>query len=105
MDYCKITTEAKAQRMPNPYKVAVANPDEAAKATLAGLFGWLPMQYTAQPEYDPDTQYLEESWVEEDGKAVQVWTIVDKPEPEQSLQERVESLEENVSDLVNGVTE
>ena len=82
MDYCKITTDARPQLMPNPFRVTVANPDEEQKAQLAEMFGWLEMVYAEEPEYDPETQYVTDSWEEEDGKAVQHWEVHDKPVPE-----------------------
>lgn len=87
MDYCKITTTGAAQRMPNPLRVTIANPTEAQKAAIAPVLGYLPMQYTDPPEYDPETQYLEEHWEEHDGKAVQVWEVKDYPTPEPTLEE------------------
>lgn len=82
MNYCKITTAKTAQMMPNPFHATIANPNETQKATLAELFGWLEMVYTDQPEYDPETQYVTDYWMEEDGKAVQHWEVHDRPEPE-----------------------
>lgn len=105
MDYCKINTEQQAQMMPNPFHATIANPNETQKAALAELFGWLAMVYTDAPEYDPETQYVVDHWEEIDGQAVQVWEVRDKPTPEPTIEERVESLEENVSDLVSGETE
>lgn len=91
MDYCKITTTGQAQRMPNPLKVTIANPTEEQKATLAPMLGYLPMRYTPEPEYDPDTQYTECHWEEQDGWAVQIWEVKDKPtpppEPEQNSED------------------
>lgn len=40
-----------------------------------------PLQLTVAPEFDPETQRLEESWVLADGKIVQTWTIIDLPQP------------------------
>ena len=40
-----------------------------------------PLQTTDAPEYDPETQRLEESWTLEGGKIVQVWTVIDLPQP------------------------
>lgn len=105
MNFCKITTARQAQMMPNPFRVAVANPTEEQKAQLAGMFGWLEMVYTDQPEYDPDTQYVTDYWEEEDGKAVQHWEVHERPAPEPTIEERVDNLEQNVSDIISGETE
>lgn len=78
MNYCKITTSGSAQMMSNPYRMTIANPDENKKALIAQIDGWLEMIYTDEPEYDLETQYLTEAWVEEGGKAVQVWTVHEK---------------------------
>ena len=105
MNYCKIRTDKSAQMMPNPFRVTVANPTEVQKAQLAEMFDWLEMVYTDQPEYDPETQYVTDYWMEEDGKAVQKWEVHERPEPEPTLDERVDSLEQNVSDIISGETE
>lgn len=105
MNYCKITTDNHAQQMPNPFAATIANPNETQKATLADLFGWLPMVYTEPPEYDPETQYVTDYWEEEEGKAVQKWEVHDKPVPEPTIEDRVDNLEQNVNDIIEGATE
>lgn len=105
MNYCKINTQSQPEMMPNPFRVTVANPTDAQKAQLAEMFGWLEMVYTDQPEYDPETQYVTDYWMEEEGKAVQHWEVHDRPEPEPTIEERVDSLEQNVSDIISGETE
>lgn len=105
MNYCKITTDKQAQQMPNPFAATIANPNEAQKAALAEMFGWLEMVYTETPEYDPETEYVTSYWQEEDGKAVQQWEVHELPPPEPTIEDRVDNLEQNVADLVNGTTE
>lgn len=105
MDYGKIRSDGSIQVQSNPVYVSISNPDEDQKRIMADLRGELEMVYTDQPTYDPDTQYVTDYWQEDDGKAVQRWTIHDKPEPEPTLEDRVESLEGNVSDIINGVTD
>lgn len=104
MNYCKITTDNQAQMMPNPFHVVVANPTDEQKAQLSFMFGWLEMVYTDQPEYDPETQYVTDYWMEEDGKAVQKWEVHENPEPEPTLDERVDNLEEAVDGIISGET-
>lgn len=104
MDYGKITSDGRIQRQPNPVFVTISNPNDGLKRIMADLRGELEMVYTDQPQYDPETQYVTDYWQEEDGNAVQHWEIHDKPEPEPTLEDRVESLEGNVSDIINGVT-
>ena len=107
MNYCKITTAKQAHMMPNPVHITIANPTEAQKALVAELDGWLPMVYTEAPAYDPDTQYATDYWEEEDGKAVQRWEIHDKPpepEPEPTIEDRVDNLEEAVDGIISGET-
>ena len=100
MDYCKINTSAQPERMPNSFRVVVSNPDEATKAQLAEMFGWLEMVYTEEPEYDPETQYAESHWEEIDGKAVQVWEVKDRPEPEPDIwSEARRAYEDGVNDV------
>ncbi len=43
-----------------------------------------PLRLTDPPEYDPEAQRLEESWVLEDGQIVQTWTIIDLPQPSET---------------------
>lgn len=77
MDYGKIREDGTIQVQGNPVSVTVANPTAAQRKSLANLRGELPLTYTTPPEYDPETQYLTEYWVEENGKAVQNWAIHD----------------------------
>lgn len=107
MNYCKITKSKTAQTMPNPFYVTVANPNEEQKAQLAAMFGWLKMVYTDAPEYDPETQYATDWWQEENGKAVQHWEVHDlppQPEPEPTIEERVDNLEGAVEGIISGET-
>ena len=50
-----------------------------AQVDAAGT-GYL-LQLTDAPEYDAETQRLEESWTLTDGKIVQTWTVIDIPQP------------------------
>lgn len=104
MNYCKINTQNQPQLMPNPFRVAVANPTEEQKAQLAAMFDWLEMVYTDAPEYDPETQYVTSYWQEEDGKAVQKWEVHELPTPEPTLDERVSDLEGGMNALLGGDT-
>lgn len=107
MNYCKITTTKQAQIMPNPVHLTIANPTENQKATVAELGDWLPMVYTEPPEYDPETQHVTDYWEEEDEKAVQKWEIHDKPpepEPDPTIEDRVDNLEEAVDGILRGET-
>jgi len=82
-EYAKIKTDGQLQSFPNPYRVTVSNPSDTVRDTLAGLFNWLEVIRTPQPEYDPETQYVTDYWEEENGKAVQHWEVHDNPpEPE-----------------------
>lgn len=79
-EYAKITSDGQLQMFPNPYRVVVANPNDEMKAQLASMFNWLEVVYTNQPEYDPETQYITYHFVEQDGKAVQVWEVHQREE-------------------------
>ena len=105
MNYCKIRTDGQAYPMPDPYRMTIANPTDEQKALIAQLDNWLEMVQTEPPEYDPETQYVTSYWVEDDGKAVQVWEIHELPTPEPSIEDRLDSLEQNVSDIIGGATE
>ena len=43
-----------------------------------------PLQTADAPDYDPETQRLEESWTLTKGKIKQVWTIIDLPQPSET---------------------
>ena len=43
-----------------------------------------PLKLTPVPEYDTETQRLEESWALTDGEIVQTWTIIDLPQPSET---------------------
>ena len=81
-EYCKITPDGQAKDFKNPFVMNIANPTQEQKDTLAPMFGYLEKVYTDPPQYDPETQYVTDSWEEEDGKAVQHWEVHEKPEPE-----------------------
>lgn len=104
MDYGKQTTTHGCENMPNPFRVTVANPDEETKAILAQMFGWMEKVYTDEPQYDPETQYLTQTWEVAEERLVQTWHINDLP-TDPTLEDRVDSLEQNVSDIINGATE
>lgn len=104
-DYGKQTATHGCEDMPNPFRVTVANPTEEQKATLAQMFGWLEKVYTPEPSYDPETQYLTHTWEIVNNQLVRTWTVNDNPTPEPTLEDRVDTLEENVDDIINGVTE
>lgn len=77
-EFCKITADGRAMRAPNPLRIVISNPsDERYRYE-----GWLEKKYTEQPEYDFDTQYITDSWIQEGQYAVQVWTVHDIPTPE-----------------------
>ena len=77
-EYGKIKTDGSIQPQGNPVSVTVSNPTDDQRGLLAELRGELEMVRTPEPEYDPEKQYLTEAWVEQDGKAVQVWTVHEK---------------------------
>lgn len=101
MKHAKIKPDKQLQLAPNPLKITVANPSDE----LYEQFGWMEVVETNPPEYDHDTQYLTSYYEEENGKAVQKWEKHEKPEPEPTIEDRVDGLEDNVSDIINGVTE
>lgn len=77
-EFCKITANGRAMKAPNPLRIVISNPsDERYRYE-----GWLEKKYTEQPEYDPETQYVINHWVQDGQYAVQVWTVHDIPVPE-----------------------
>lgn len=82
MDYGKIRTDGQIEKQTNPIHITISNPTEEQKAICAELLGQLEIVDTPEPEYDPETQYTIYHYEEIDGKAVRVWEVKDKPEPE-----------------------
>lgn len=77
-EFCKITTDGRAMKAPNPLRIVISNPsDERYRYE-----GWLEKKYTEKPEYDPDTQYITDGWMQDGQYAVQVWTVHDIPAPD-----------------------
>lgn len=74
-EFCKITTDGRAMKAPNPLRIVISNPsDERYRYE-----GWLEKKYTEKPKYDPDTQYITDNWVQDGQYAVQVWSVHDVP--------------------------
>ena len=74
-EFCKIKADGTVMKAPNPLRIVVSNPsDERYRYE-----GWLEKRYTERPEYDHDTQYLTDHWVQDGQYAVQVWTVHDIP--------------------------
>lgn len=77
-EFCIIRADGTCENAPNPLKITIANPsDERYRYE-----GYLEKRYTDAPEYNPETQYLAESWVQDGQYAVQVWTIHELPSEE-----------------------
>ena len=75
--YGKIKADGSIQFAKNPWTVNIANPTEEQKEMLAKLDGSLEVQYTEQPNYNPETQDIKYKFQNIDGKAIQVWEIHD----------------------------
>lgn len=74
-EFCKITSNGQAMKAPNPLRIVISNPsDERYRYE-----GWLEKKYTDKPEYNHDTQYITDSWVQDGKYAVQVWTVHNIP--------------------------
>ena len=74
-EFCNIKSDGAIQNAPNPLRIVVSNPsDERYRYE-----GWLEKRYTEPPVYDPDTQYITHSWVQDGQYAVQVWAVHDIP--------------------------
>lgn len=56
-----------------------------------------PLVLADAPEYDPDTQYLEESWRIRYKKIRQIWTVVDIPQPTEEEQ-RIAEIDKLLND-------
>ena len=74
-EFCKIRSDGSTMTAPNPLRIVVSNPSDERYRGGGGGGG----RYTEQPEYDPDTQYLTDHWVQDGQYAVQVWTVHDIP--------------------------
>ena len=72
-EFCKIKSDGRVMPAPNPLRIVVSNPsDERYRYE-----GWLERHYTDPPEYDPETQYITDNWVQDGQFVVQVWTVHD----------------------------
>lgn len=72
-EFCKITTDGRAMKAPNPLRIIISNPSDDRYRHE----GWLEKKYTEPPEYDQDTQYITDHWVQDGQYAVQAWTVHD----------------------------
>ena len=82
-------------KIDNPLKVVVANP---SKKTLEAL-GYNPKTYREDeniPEYNPETQYLEATYVETDTEIVKTYVVKEIENIE--LPEMNEGVEETISE-------
>ena len=71
------------KELPNPIKVTVSNPTKEQYE----YFGYKPKLYNEEeiePEYNPETQYLEIMYVEKDNEIVKTYEVKD-----------IETVEEN----------
>ena len=74
-EFCKIRSDGSVMAAPNPLRIVIGNPsDERYRYE-----GWLEKRYTERPEYDSDTQYITDHWVQDGQYAVQQWTVHDIP--------------------------
>ena len=74
-EFCKIKADGTCMRAPNPLRIVVSNPsDERYRYE-----GWLEKKYSEKPEYNPETQYITDKWVQDGQYAVQAWTVHDIP--------------------------
>ena len=74
-EFCKIRSGGSVMAAPNPLRIVIGNPSDERYR----YGGCLEKLYTEQPEYDTDTQYLTDHWVQDGQYAVQVWTVHDIP--------------------------
>lgn len=74
-EFCKIKSDGAIQNAPNPLRIVISNPsDERYRYE-----GWLEKKYSEKPEYDHETQYITDHWVQDGQYAVQAWEIHDIP--------------------------
>ena len=74
-EFCKIKADGSVMAAPNPLRIIASNPsDERYRYE-----GWLEKKYAELPEYDSNTQYITDHWVQDGQYAVQVWTVHDIP--------------------------
>ena len=72
-EFCKIKADGTCMRAPIPLRIVVSNPsDERYRYE-----GWLEKKYSEKPEYNPETQYITDKWVQDGQFAVQVWAVHD----------------------------
>ena len=74
-EFCKIKADGSTMLAPNPLRIVISNPsDERYRYE-----GWLEKRYSKKPEYDHETQYITDNWVQDGQFAVQHWEIHDIP--------------------------
>lgn len=70
-EFCKIKADGTVMDAPNPLRIVVTNPsDERYRSE-----GYLEMRYTEPPEYNSNTQYVTDYWVQDGVYAVQRWEV------------------------------
>lgn len=80
------------KELPNPIKVTVSNPTKEQYE----YFGYKPKTYREEdiPEYNPETQYLETTYVETDAEIIKTYEVKDIEDIE--LPEMNEETEETI---------
>lgn len=74
--YAKLRSNGQIQIAPKVLRITISNPsDERLEYE-----GYRKVVETDPPEYDPDTQYVESHYIEDGGKILQVWEVVDMPD-------------------------
>ena len=83
--YAKLKSNGQIQVAPKVLRIVVSNPtDERLEYE-----GYKKVIETEQPEYDPETQYIESHYVEYGNTILQVWEVVDMPADETTSDEMV----------------
>lgn len=83
---------------------AVSGFNKLDSETLREL-GWIPIEDAGPPEYDPETQRVEQTLVVGAETVIALYTVIDIPEPDPvpdpgpTLEERITALEELVASL------
>ena len=71
--YAKLKSNGQIQVAPKVLRIVVSNPtDERLEYE-----GYKKVIESPQPEYDPETQYIEPHYVEEGDSILQVWYVID----------------------------
>ena len=83
--YAKLKSNGQIQAAPKVLRIVVSNPTD----DRLEYEGYKKVIETEPPEYDPEIQYVESHYVEDENTILQVWEVIDMPVDETTSDEMV----------------